>query len=133
MLRQGPRLADKLRMAWSQRRFHPRLPIRVEAAYEDAERQVFLETRDISEEGIYLFSPDPPDVGCTARLVLDLPGSPEMLRLSGRVLRRDLGARSGFVVLFQHGEQDPVAAKTRKVLRDLVNTVFRCEGEFVSP
>ena len=120
-------------MGWSQRRIRPRAPIRVEAAYEDSERQVFLETRDISEDGIYLFAPDPPEVGCPAKLVLELPGNSEMLRLSGRVSRRDTGPRPGFVVLFQYGDPDQGAAKLRKVLRDLVNAAARDAGEPVSP
>ncbi len=120
-------------MGWSQRRVQPRASIRVEAAYEDAERQVFLETRDISEDGIYLFAPDPPDVGQPARLVLDLPGNPEILRLTGRVLRRDTGTRPGFVVLFHHGDRDESAGKTRKRLRDLVNASVRDSGESAAP
>jgi len=119
-------------MGWSQRRVHRRAPIRVEAAYEDAERQVFLETRDISEDGVYLFAPDPPEVGRAAKLVLDLPGNPEMLRLTGWVSRRDIGSRSGFVVLFQHADQDGSAAKVRKLLRDLVNATPQDSGESAS-
>ena len=115
-------------MSWTQRRVRPRATIRLEAAYEDADRQVFLHTRDISEDGIYLFSPDPPKVGAPAKLVLDLPGHPEILRLHGRVLRRDSGAESGFVVCFEHEDREERAASGRKALRRFVDDTARSLG-----
>lgn len=92
----------------------PRLVIRLEAAYEDAERQVFLATRDLSEGGVYLLAEDPPDVGCPARVLLELPGQPALLRLPGVVARRDPG--SGFALRFD-SERLPEGA--REALRGL--------------
>lgn len=116
-------------MSWNTRRVGPRARIRVEAAYEDARRQVFLQTRDISEEGIYLYAADPPEVGAPAKLVLDLPGQFEILRLTGRVSRRDTGPDSGFVVQFDHGDRHENAAGSRKVLRRFVNDTTLSVGE----
>lgn len=116
-------------MSWTKRRVSPRATIRLEAAYEDAHRQVFLHTRDISEEGIYLYAPDPPEVGAAARLVLDLPGQSEILRLDGWVSRREAGPKSGFVVTFRHEDHEESASSSRKVLRRFVNDTDFSVGE----
>ena len=114
-------------MSWTTRR--PRATIRLEAAYEDAQGQVFLRTRDVSEEGIYLYAPDPPEVGAPARLVLDLPGQSEILRLNGRVARRDAGPESGFLVKFDHGDHEESASSSRRVLRRFVTVTNFSVGE----
>ena len=114
-------------MSWTQRRVGPRVSVRLEAAYEDRNRQVFLHSRDVSEGGIFLLAPDPPDVGDRVKLVFDLPGHGEILRLSGRVLRRDVapGAEPGFVVCFEHGDHEQSVSGARSALRSFVNdTVF---------
>jgi hypothetical protein len=132
-------------MSWTQRRIGPRVPVRLEAAYEDRNRQIFLHSRDVSEDGIFLFAPDPPAVGDWVKLVLDLPGHGEILRLSGRVLRREAepGAEPGFVVHFDHGDdgdrgmdpdadlddRDESACAARKALRSFVNGTFFSAGE----
>lgn len=76
----------------------PRVPLRLEAAYEDPARQVFLTTRDLSESGIYLLADEPPPEGVAARVLLELPGQPAILRLHGKVARREPGR--GFAVAF---------------------------------
>jgi len=119
-------------MSWTQRRAFPRARIRLEAAYEDADRQVFLSTRDISEEGIYLYAPDPPEVGSAAKLVLDLPGHPEILRVSGWVSRRDLGETPGFAVHFHHEGRGQGARNPREALRRFVKDTARSTGESAS-
>ena len=116
-------------MRWTIRRVSPRATIRLEAAYEDAQRQVFLQTRDISEEGIYLWAPDPPEVGAPAKLVLDLPGQSEILRLNGRVSRRDMGSEAGFAVKFDHEDHEASASGSRRVLRRFVSDTSFSVGE----
>jgi len=128
-------------MSWTQRRIGPRVPVRLEAAYEDRNRQIFLHSRDVSEGGIFLFAPDPPPVGDWVKLVLDLPGHGEILRLNGCVLRREVeaGAEPGFVVRFEHGDDadlgadpgdsDESACAARKALRSFVNDTFSSVGE----
>jgi len=96
-----------------QQRRAPRIPIRLEAAYEDPERQVFLPTRDLSEGGVYLLAEDPPEAGVAARVVLELPGHPAILRLPGVVARCEPG--SGFALSF---DRERVPAESREALRD---------------
>lgn len=84
----------------SERRDAPRVRARIEAAYEDADRQLFLTSRDVSESGIYLVAPDPPDPGGSARLTLQLPGCAELLRVRGVVARSQRGEPPGFAVRF---------------------------------
>jgi hypothetical protein len=126
-------------MSWTQRRIGRRATIRLEAAYEDRNRQIFLHTRDVSEDGVFLLAPDPPEVGAWVKLVFDLPGHSEILRLSGRVLRRDVepGGDSGFVVCFDHGGDggdsgdsgDHGASSARRALRSFVNDTAFSVGE----
>jgi hypothetical protein len=99
----------------SRERRAPRVAIRLEAGYEDADRQVFLATRDLSEGGVYLLAADPPEVGAPARVLLELPGQPALLRLDGVVARREPGA--GFALRFH---PDRLPAEVRRALRDAV-------------
>ncbi len=84
------------------KRGFPRVRLRLEAAYEDPAHQVFLTTRDLSESGIYLLAVEPPLADVAARVLLELPGHPAILRLHGRVARRDPGM--GFAVAFDCDE-----------------------------
>ena len=86
--------------------------MRLEAAYEDPARQIFLATRDLSELGVYLVAEEAPEEGVAARLTLELPGEPAMLRLDGVVARREPG--QGFALAFEAGS---MAAATRAALR----------------
>ncbi len=86
-----------------ERRGAPRVSTRLAVAYEDDDRQVFLRARDVSERGIFLLDPAPPAPGVGARLVLELPGHAELLRLRGTVRRTQRSPRSGFAVQFQAG------------------------------
>jgi hypothetical protein len=94
------------------RRRAPRIPVRLEAAYEDPARQIFLATRDLSELGVYLMADEAPEEGVAARVTLELPGEPAMLRLDGVVARRDPGL--GFALAFETGSMAP---STRSALR----------------
>jgi len=95
----------------------PRRPVRLEAAYEDPERQVFLPTRDLSETGVFLLERDPPPPGRWARVLLEVPGHPALLRLDGRVARREQG--TGFAVAFDP-ERTPEEA--RRALRSFATS-----------
>lgn len=95
------------------RRASPRVSLRLEAAYEDLAHQVFLTTRDLSESGIYLWAAEPPLEGVAARVLLELPGHPAILRLHGVVARREPGV--GFAVAF---DQDGMAGQASSTLRE---------------
>lgn len=84
-----------------ERRDSPRVAARIEAAYEDADRQLFLTSRDLSESGIFLLAPDPPAAGGAARVTLELPGCAELLRLRGVVVRNQRAEPAGFAVRFE--------------------------------
>lgn len=102
-----------------ERRSVPRARSRIEASYEDADRHVFLYTTDLSEDGVFLVSPTTASVGATATVLLELPGNPAILRLRGRVARRQSHPVSGFAVRF-----DPQANSggDRQALRDFVRS-----------
>jgi hypothetical protein len=85
------------------RRAAPRARVRLEAAYEDALRQVFLVTADVSEGGVFLLMPEPPPVGQAGQITLELPTSPAILRLRGTVVRRRSDAPAGFALAFDPG------------------------------
>jgi hypothetical protein len=91
--------------------------VRLQAAYEDAERQVFLTTRDLSERGAYLVVADPPPPGRTAQVVLELPDEGSMLRIRGVVVRRSEEMPSGFALRF---EREAMPQGTRQALQSLV-------------
>jgi hypothetical protein len=95
----------------------PRARVRLEAAYEDAERQVFLATGDLSESGAWLVAPDPPQPGRPARITLELPGVSELLRLRGLVVRCRSEAPAGFAIRF---DPESTPSRSRQVLRRFV-------------
>lgn len=97
-----------------ERRAAPRVVARLEAAYEDTERQVFLPSHDVSELGVFLLSEDLPVPGTSARLTLELPGQPEMLRLRG-VVTRCQQAPCGFAVRFEDASlSNPIRSALRR-------------------
>jgi hypothetical protein len=93
--------------------------VRLEAAYEDATRQVFLVTHDLSEGGAFLLTPDPPPVGHAGQITLELPTSPALLRLRGTVVRRNFDAPAGFALAF-----DPrgTPESTRRSLQSFIES-----------
>lgn len=95
----------------SRPRRSPRVAIRLEAAYEDPERQVFLPTRDLSEGGVFLLAPDPPPLGAAASVLVELPGEAELLRLKGVVTRVEPGV--GFALRFDGVLPDAARAALR--------------------
>jgi hypothetical protein len=101
------------------RRAAPRARVRLEAAYEDALRQVFLVTADLSEGGVFLLMPEPPPVGLPGQITLELPTSPVILRLRGTVVRRRADAPAGFALAFDPGAT-PEA--TRRTLKRFIET-----------
>lgn len=100
-----------------ERRGARRARVRLEAAYEDPERQVFLVTGDLSESGAWLVAPDPPAPGSAARLVLELPGEAGFLRVRGEVVRRRAEQPAGFALRFDPEGTRPEA---RAALRRFV-------------
>ena len=95
--------------AGRERRSTPRSPARIEAAYEDVDRQFFLQVLDLSEGGVFLSAPEPPPTGIQARVTLELPGYPAILRLDGTVVRRRLGGEPGFAIQFDSRSLSPEA------------------------
>jgi len=99
--------------------------VRLDAAYEDPERQVFLVTGDISESGAWLVVADPPASGSAARLTFELPGEEALLRLHGTVVRRRAEQPAGFALRFDPEGTRPEA---RAALRRFVEAA-RAAGE----
>lgn len=113
MDRPGPALsAERV-----ERRRAQRTRARLDTAYEDRERQVFLRTADVSEEGVFLLAADPPPLGAPAKLCIEVPGHPALVRVSGVVARRQLEEPRGFVVVFDVGAG---AQEARAALRHFV-------------
>ena len=106
---------------WRHRRVERRRARRaraeLEAAYEDALRQVFLRTVDLSESGVFLACDDPPLAGSPARICLELPGQRALVRAAGRVARWQASAPRGFAVEFDEGS---LTARNRAALRRFV-------------
>lgn len=94
-----------------------RVRARIEAAYEDPLRQVFLPTRDLSESGVFLLSAESPAIGSQAQVVLELPGHEALLRLRGTVIRSQSEPVVGFAIQF---ESDEASAPALAALRDFV-------------
>jgi hypothetical protein len=106
-----------------ERRDSPRVPARVEAAYEDADRQLFLMSRDLSESGIFLLAPDPPTAGGAARLTLELPGFAELLRVRGEVVRSQRAEPAGFAVRFDASSfSDGARSSLRRWLQETASS-----------
>jgi hypothetical protein len=99
-----------------ERRAAERVQAALGAAYEDAERQVFLRTRDLSAGGVFLYSPDPPPVGVEAHVLLELPGKSAFVRVSGQVTRREVGEYAGFALRFG----PPTSEEALRTLRNFV-------------
>jgi hypothetical protein len=100
-----------------ERRSSPRARSRVGVSYEDVDRHVFLQTADLSEDGVFLVSPALPPIGASAVLLLELPGNPAILRLRGRVTRQQTRPVAGFAVRF---DSQANAEPSRRALRDFV-------------
>ena len=107
-----------------ERRGASRARVRLQAAYEDPERQVFLLMGDLSESGVWLLAPDPPAPGNAARLTLELPGEAALLRIRGTVVRSRAEQPPGFALSFDAEGTRPEA---RAALRRFVEAA-RAEG-----
>ena len=100
------------------RRRAPRVRARADAGYEDSDRQVFLPVHDVSEHGIFLLAEDPPAPGSPGRVLLELPGQAELLRLPGVVARMQDVQPRGFAVEF---DDRSISEGTRGALRRFVD------------
>lgn len=100
-----------------------RARVRVDAAYEDDDRQVFVVASDLSETGAWLQAPDPPEVGRSARLAFQLPGVRALVRLRATVVRRRQEEPSGFAVRFSSaGPPAGMRAAIRGYVREVLNS-----------
>ena len=95
-----------------ERRLAPRAAVHLNAAYEDADRQLFLVVRDISEFGAFLAFSELPAVGSSAQITLELPDDPMLLRLRGTVVRHSGSSLAGFALRFD-ADAVPEAARER--------------------
>lgn len=102
-----------------------RVRARIEAAYEDPQRQVFLPTLDLSESGVFLVAAEAPAVGSQAQVVLELPGQEAFLRLRGTVIRVQSEPVAGFAVCFDPHASSPEAVAA---LREFVGREPSPEG-----
>jgi len=112
-----------------QRRAAQRILAALEAGYEDAGRQVFLRTRDLSESGVFLYTSQPPPVGQKARLLLELPGIDAILRLQGTVIRRVAEEPSGFALRFDEPANESALAALRRYVEAMLEGTPATEGE----
>lgn len=103
------------------RRAARRVLAALEAGYEDAGRQVFLRTRDLSESGVFLYAAEPPAIGQKARLLLELPGVDAILRLHGTVVRRVADDPSGFALRFEEAANEKALGALRSFVAELVS------------
>ena len=87
-----------------ERRRMRRVPAKLDVAYEDQSRQVFLGAADLSEEAVLIEDPNPPEEGSHAHLVIALPDS-RLLRLHG-VVARVQEEPSAFAFRFDRDEMD---------------------------
>ena len=101
-----------------------RVRARLEAAYEDPERQVFLPTLNLSESGVFLLATEMPAVGSQAQVVLELPGREAFLRLRGTVTRVQIEPVAGFAVRF---EADPSSSDELEAVREFIRREFRAQ------
>lgn len=111
-----------------ERRRARRVSARLEAGYEDAERQIFLPCRDLSECGAFLLAPDPPPAGRPAQVLLELPGSPELLRLRGIVVRTQRESPCGFAIEFDPGSLTETARTALRLFLGRADVVSHPPG-----
>jgi len=69
------------------RRRHPRLSVRIDAAIRTAGATHPAAVRDVSESGAFVTSPAPQPVGSELRIRMAMPGLPTDECLEGRVVR----------------------------------------------
>lgn len=101
-----------------ERRRVRRVSAKLDVAYEDQTRQVFLGAADVSEEGVLIEDANPPPEGSRAQLVVALPDS-RLLRLRGEVTRVQ-EEPSAFAFRFNRDEMDD---SDREALRRFIENV----------
>lgn len=99
------------------RRRSPRVEAKLDVAYEDHERQVFLSVADLSLQGARVLDAEPPPEGASARLVLELPGG-QLLRIDGEVTRHH-DDPPGFAFRF---DQSALSSADREVLEGFLES-----------
>lgn len=83
-------------------RRHERVRVCISTVYEDLGREVFLQTLNLSESGLFLASDESPLVGTAVGLVFSLPPEGPFLRVRGTVVRCSGSPEpQGFAVTFR--------------------------------
>lgn len=100
-----------------ERRRVRRVAAKLDVAYEDQTRQVFLGAADVSEQGVLIEDANPPQEGSRAQLVVALPNS-RLLRLRGEVTRVQ-EEPSAFAFRFDSAEMDDT---DREALRRFIES-----------
>jgi uncharacterized protein (TIGR02266 family) len=78
-----------------ERRRSPRSPLEVRVDYTTVDAFFSEFTRDINEGGIFVETEAPPPLESTVSLCFRLPGSPEAIKVDGRVVRISDGRADG--------------------------------------
>ena len=79
-----------------------RTDVKLEVAYEQAGRHVFLPAVNMSASGIFLAAPERPRLGDRVQLVISLPPDGAFLRLRALVVRHSRQSEpNGFALCFE--------------------------------
>jgi len=108
-----------------ERRRSPRSPLEVRVDYTTVDAFFSEFTRDINEGGIFIETESPPALESTVSLRFRLPGSPESIKVDGRVVRVTDGRESeppGMAIEFEN-----LDAVARRRIDEIVRTL-RCRA-----
>jgi uncharacterized protein (TIGR02266 family) len=104
-----------------ERRRSPRSPLEVRVDYTTVDAFFSEFTRDINEGGIFIETESPPALESTVSLRFRLPGSPEAIKVDGRVVRvTEGGAGEPPGVAIEFENLDAVA---RRRIDEIVRTL----------
>jgi len=104
-----------------ERRRSPRSPLEVRVDYTTVDAFFSEFTRDINEGGIFIETENPPALESTVSLRFQLPGSPEAIKVGGRVARvTDGDAREPPGMAIEFENLDAVA---RRRIDEIVRTL----------
>lgn len=94
-----------------------RADVKLEVAFEEPGRHVFLPVLNLSTSGIFLAARERPVLGDRVQLVMSLPPDGEFLRLRAVVVRHSGSAEpSGFALRF-----DPLDARSERALAAFIH------------
>ncbi len=104
-----------------ERRRSPRSPLEVRVDYTTVDAFFCEFTRDINEGGIFIETESPPALESTVSLRFRLPGSPEAIKVDGRVVRVTQGGAGeppGMAIEFEN-----LDAVARRRIDEIVRTL----------